>query len=74
MIVLDSLSQYLKYEIEPPKNMSFHKTYLKVMEQMKRKKNDKLDNQMEFVRSLWQRRIDWWQVCSYIFYIIIFIS
>jgi hypothetical protein len=30
MLVLDSLEQYLKYEVEPPKNLEFYSKYMEI--------------------------------------------
>ena len=38
MLVLDRLDQYLKYEVEPPKNLSFHAEYLRKIHKKKDKK------------------------------------
>jgi hypothetical protein len=61
MIVLDSLNQYLKYEVEPPKSLPFWEKYIQKIEKIKANKENLLDSQMAFVDSLWKRRINWWQ-------------
>lgn len=37
MLVLDSLEQYLKYEVEPPKTLPFHAEYMKIIQIKKSK-------------------------------------
>lgn len=61
MLVLDSLSQYLKYEVEPPKSLPFYADYLKAISKKNLDKQRKLDKQMNFVNSLWERRLEWWE-------------
>lgn len=61
MIVLDSLTQYLKYEVTPPKSLKFYDKYLAKIAKRQQLKHNLLDSQMYFVMSLWKRRIDWWQ-------------
>lgn len=61
MLVLDSLDQYLKYEVEPPRTLAFHGDYLRIMSKKKKKKEDKMTKKMAFIKQLWDRRLDWWQ-------------
>lgn len=63
MLVLDSLEQYVKYEVEPPITLPFHSQYLKVMSKKKTKKDNKLTKKMAFVKQLWDRRLNWWRSC-----------
>jgi hypothetical protein len=63
MLVLDSLEQYLKYEVEPPSNLPFHAKYLRIVGKKKQKREDKMTKKMAFVKQLWDRRMDWWRSC-----------
>jgi len=60
MLVLDSLEQYLKYEVEPPITLPYHGEYIRIMSQARESKVNKIDLKMKFVKSLWDRSIEWW--------------
>lgn len=73
MIVLDSLSQYLLYEVEPPKSLPFYSSYIKVrffplalllLQIMSTRKSTHEEEQaLHYARvsSMWQRRIAWFE-------------
>jgi len=62
MIVLCDLSQYLKYEIEPPRTLSFYSTYIRIMSTRKAKADFTMERKMNLITSLWDRRVSWWNV------------
>ncbi|KAH3744671.1 YfaP family protein [Pelomyxa schiedti] len=55
MIVLDSLSQYLLYEIEPPVTLPFRNTYLKIVAARTKDKLRDAQKHAVQVSSMWQR-------------------
>jgi len=61
LIVLETLDQYLKYEIEPPASLSLlHDEWVTVMELKKREKTEKNEEKINDVLGLWKRRLVWW--------------
>jgi len=61
LIVLESLDQYLKYEIEPPLTLpEIHKQYEAIMKKRENEKKMKEEEKIVLVLSMWKRRIAWW--------------
>eukprot|EP01105_Mastigella_eilhardi_P024785 TRINITY_DN653_c0_g1_i3.p1 TRINITY_DN653_c0_g1~~TRINITY_DN653_c0_g1_i3.p1 ORF type:complete len:825 (-),score=123.56 TRINITY_DN653_c0_g1_i3:141-2615(-) len=60
MLVLDSLSQYLLYEVEPPKTLPFYATYMQVMSNTKHDKEKQRQQHALQVHSMWQQRVAWY--------------
>ncbi|MDY0165077.1 MAG: VIT domain-containing protein [Thermoguttaceae bacterium] len=66
LIVLDSLEQYLNYEIVPPKSLpEMRDEYLRRMDTVERqKKTDQQQRQAEKLEQVvqwWQERVQWWE-------------
>lgn len=63
LIVLDSLDQYLKYKIEPPKEMPFYAEW----KRCRAAQDDEIDLEDErtghrkYLLTLWKERIEWWK-------------
>jgi tetratricopeptide (TPR) repeat protein len=62
LIVLESLDQYLRHKIEPPKEMGFHDEWVKRRasedDQIARREAD-AEHERELLR-LWKERVEWW--------------
>eukprot|EP01116_Phalansterium_solitarium_P016576 TRINITY_DN3872_c0_g2_i2.p1 TRINITY_DN3872_c0_g2~~TRINITY_DN3872_c0_g2_i2.p1 ORF type:complete len:931 (-),score=218.55 TRINITY_DN3872_c0_g2_i2:13-2805(-) len=61
LIVLETLEQYLRHEIEPPKVLGDLWTeWTLAMQQRKREKEERLEAKLQYVVDLWERRKHWW--------------
>jgi hypothetical protein len=61
LIVLETLDQYLKYEIEPPLTLpEIHKQYETIMKKREKEKKTKDDEKILVVLNMWKRRVAWW--------------
>jgi hypothetical protein len=61
LIVLETLDQYLKYEIEPPLTLpEIHKQYEIIMKKREREKKNKEEEKLVIVLNIWKRRVAWW--------------
>ncbi len=62
LLVLESLDQYLKHEVCPPKSDArMREAYLSRKEQEKKQKGDQRRSRLEQVCELWNRRVQWWE-------------
>ncbi len=62
MLVLDSLEQYLEYEIVPPKTFPvIYKRYIRIIRERKRKKRYDEDKKIEEVLREWRKKVKWWE-------------
>eukprot|EP01130_Rhizamoeba_saxonica_P016252 TRINITY_DN7478_c0_g1_i1.p1 TRINITY_DN7478_c0_g1~~TRINITY_DN7478_c0_g1_i1.p1 ORF type:complete len:624 (+),score=124.63 TRINITY_DN7478_c0_g1_i1:58-1929(+) len=61
MIVLDSLSQYLLYKIEPPKTFPFYLQYSEIASRIVEDEENELNKRMNNVLSMWCWRLSWWE-------------
>lgn len=62
LLVLESLQQYIEHKVEPPASLpqmraQYHQQMNMRMQEAERKKEDKL----QYVLSLWQQRVEWWE-------------
>jgi len=61
LIVLETLDQYLKYEIEPPQSLpKIHAEWTAIMQEKEWQNNEKTEEKINDVLSLWKRRVAWW--------------
>lgn len=61
LIVLETLDQYLKYEIEPPLTLpEIHKQYETIMKKREKEKKTKDEEKIVVVLNMWKRRVAWW--------------
>jgi hypothetical protein len=61
LIVLDDVSQYLRYEIEPPaSHATCHQQYHVLLAAKKRKAFNKQRHRWHHAIDWWTRRLDWW--------------
>lgn len=62
LIVLETLDQYIRQKIEPPKTLSFHDDWVRQMsardDAIERAKDD-AEHKMELL-ALWNERVQWW--------------
>ncbi len=62
LLVLESIDQYLEYDIEPPASLpAMVEDYRARKELAAREGEEKREKQLEYVLGLWQRRIAWWE-------------
>lgn len=62
LLVLESLEQYLKYEVCPPKSdAEMRQTYLRRLQDQETQKRDTRRSRLEHVCGLWAMRVHWWQ-------------
>ena len=61
LLVLDSLEQYVQYEIAPPKSLAaMREEYMRRIDTLEhQKQKQKADKLAEVVR-MWQERVNWW--------------
>ena len=61
LLVLDSLEQYVQYEIAPPKSLAaMREEYMRRIDTMEhQKQKQKADKLAEVVR-MWEERVKWW--------------
>eukprot|EP01130_Rhizamoeba_saxonica_P005419 TRINITY_DN2170_c0_g2_i1.p1 TRINITY_DN2170_c0_g2~~TRINITY_DN2170_c0_g2_i1.p1 ORF type:complete len:1023 (-),score=230.63 TRINITY_DN2170_c0_g2_i1:9-3077(-) len=65
MIVLESLSEYLKHEIEPPASLEeIRQQYRKIMEDKKRVWEDRIYTTMDVVHQFYYNKLQWWESSS----------
>eukprot|EP01124_Arcella_intermedia_P021407 TRINITY_DN2998_c0_g1_i4.p1 TRINITY_DN2998_c0_g1~~TRINITY_DN2998_c0_g1_i4.p1 ORF type:complete len:2001 (-),score=648.20 TRINITY_DN2998_c0_g1_i4:83-6085(-) len=61
LIVLESLDQYLKYEIEPPNCLpEVHSQWSLIMAERKLQQHNKHEVRMDEILDIWKRRLAWW--------------
>lgn len=61
LLVLESLDQYLEYDIEPPESLpELRKAFTKNQGIRKAKEKKEKADQVEHVVKLWQQRVKWW--------------
>ena len=61
LIVLETLSQYLKHKICPPKSCKkLYQEYQRAMDRIHERKVNSTKAKLEMVKSLWLGRIKWW--------------
>ncbi len=58
LIVLETLDDYLEFEIEPPADML--KEYYKILHTKKEEEKKKEESTLDKVAELYQEKIDWW--------------
>jgi len=63
MLVLDSLSQYLLYRVEPPSIMPFHDAYIRLIAKMKDDSAAKEIKRKKILETCWRRRMAWYEMC-----------
>lgn len=62
LLVLESLEQYLKYEVCPPKSdAEMRQTYLRRLKDKETQKRDSRRSRLEQVCGLWAQRVQWWE-------------
>jgi hypothetical protein len=62
LIVLESLDQYLEYEIAPPETLPIiRKQYEESMQKRKQLDKDQENEKIDDIINLWQDRIAWWE-------------
>ena len=62
LLVLESLDQYLKHQVCPPKSdASMRLAYLKRIDKEKSAKGDQRRRRLEEVCQLWNSRVQWWE-------------
>ena len=59
LLVLDSLAQYVRYRVVPPKDMEDE--YWKIVEAEKAQATKSREKRIEEVRSKWKARVEWWK-------------
>lgn len=59
LIVLEDLSQYVEYQIPPPKSLpKMRQQYNRIMDRKKTKVET--EDKLEYVLQLWKERVEWW--------------
>jgi tetratricopeptide (TPR) repeat protein len=59
LLVLDSLAQYVRYRVVPPKDMEDE--YWKIVEAEKAQQAKSREQRIAEVRTKWQARVEWWK-------------
>lgn len=63
LLVLDSLDQYVRYEIEPPKSLAaMRDEYLRRVDTLEHQKQKQKADKLEQVVRMWEERVKWWNV------------
>jgi Ca-activated chloride channel family protein len=61
LIVLESLPQYVEHEVAPPKSLpDMRAAYFAAIESRQRKEQTRVENKLDRVLAMWQKRVDWW--------------
>eukprot|EP01114_Cavostelium_apophysatum_P023555 TRINITY_DN890_c0_g1_i4.p1 TRINITY_DN890_c0_g1~~TRINITY_DN890_c0_g1_i4.p1 ORF type:complete len:1759 (-),score=363.22 TRINITY_DN890_c0_g1_i4:29-5305(-) len=61
LIVLETLEQYLKHKIEPPKLLvDMYEQYHEITDIENMKEEGKLEEKLQEVLDYWQQRVEWW--------------
>jgi len=62
LIVLDNLEQYWQHKIMPPKSLpGMRKEYLSRLDQQQKNTDNALQNKLERLANLWNKRVNWWE-------------
>ncbi len=61
LLVLETVEQYLEYNIEPPKSSPrLHQEFTRQQERERIKEGEQLKKQMDQVITWWEQRVEWW--------------
>jgi len=63
-LVLSELASFLEHQVEPPKNSlpKIHEEWLEKIEETKRKSDEKVAEKLNWIHSLWSRRMELFQL------------
>lgn len=61
LLVLESLEQYVEYEIAPPKSLrEMRDEYMRRVDTLEHQRQKQKADKMEAVLRMWQERVNWW--------------
>ncbi len=61
LLVLDSLEQYVRYDIAPPKSLpAMREEYMRRIDTIEHQKQKEKADKVEQVVHMWQERVNWW--------------
>ncbi len=61
LLVLDSLEQYVRYDIAPPKSLpAMREEYMRRIDTIEHQKQKEKTDKVEQVVHMWQNRVNWW--------------
>ena len=61
LLVLDSLEQYVRYDIAPPKSLpAMREEYMRRIDTIEHQKQKEKADKVEQVVRMWQERVNWW--------------
>ena len=62
LLVLDSLEQYVQYEIAPPKSLvAMREEYMRRIDTVEHQKQKQKADKLAAVLRMWEERVKWWQ-------------